>query len=129
LEHVGRNSGSQYETVLEVIKYNPSSGEVTVMSGLGRTSDWYRNVEAAGHAKITIGRRTTIVHAGVLDDRDAAAVVGDYERRNRLIMPIVRPILSALAEFKYDGAEDSQLALVRRLPLVRFTPASSTVDP
>lgn len=99
------------------------------MSGLGRASDWYRNVEAAGHAKITVGRRTTMVHACVLDDRDAAAVVADYERRNRFLLPILRPILSALAGFKYDGSEGSQLALVRQLPVVRFTPARPAGDP
>ena len=129
LDHVGRNSGSHHQTVLEVIHYDPSSGAAVVMSGWGTRSDWYRNIQAAGGAKITVGRETMSVNSRVLEDPEAVKVLVDYERRNRLITPIVRRVLSQLAEFKYDGTESSRLALVQQLPLVEFTPSSSTGAP
>jgi len=75
LEHVGRISGRQHQTVLEVVNYDGSSGEVVVMSGWGRSSDWYRNVEATGQATITVGRHTLGAAASVLSDAEAAKVL------------------------------------------------------
>ena len=123
LEHVGRNSGNRYETVLEVIHYDTSSGDAVVMSGWGTQSDWYRNIDVAGRAKVTLGRRTIDVNTRVLDDSEAMKLLADYERRNRWIKPVVRRVLSRLVGFKYDGTDDSRISLVQRLPLVEFTPS------
>lgn len=128
LEHVGRATGCRHQTVLEVIGYDRSTGEALVMSGWGRASDWFRNVEVAGHATVTLGRRTVMVGARVLDTEEAAAVLADYERRNRWVRPVVRGVLSRLAGFRYEGTDEGRLALVRQLPVVRFTPALQ-VDP
>lgn len=129
LEHVGRTTGNRHQTLLEVIAYDRSNRRAVVMSGWGRSSDWYRNVEVAGHATITLGRRRMDVDARVLDEDEAASLVADYERRNRLAGPIVRRVLSRQAGFDYDGTGESRLALVRRLPLVAFTPSSASSGP
>jgi deazaflavin-dependent oxidoreductase (nitroreductase family) len=129
LEHVGRTTGSRYQTVLEVIAYHRSTGAAVVMSGWGRTSDWYRNIEVAGHATVTLGRKTMKADARVLDDEDAVRALANYERRNRWIRPVVRRVLSQLAGFRYDGTDDGRLALVRQLPVVKFTPAPGKNDP
>lgn len=129
LEHVGRTTGSRYRTVLEVIGYDRSTGEAVVVSGWGRTSDWYRNVEVAGHATVTVGRKTVKADARVLGDEDAVRMIADYERRNRWIRPVIRRVLGNLAGFRYDGTDDSRLALVHQLPVVKFAPASGANDP
>lgn len=125
LNHVGRHSGRRYQTVLEVIRLEPSTGETVVMSGFGDRSDWYQNVIAAGRAEVTIGRQTSSVAAAVVGEEEAAAVVAEYERRNPFLRPVVRRVLSQLAGFSYDGTADSRLSLVRKLPLVKFTPSTS----
>lgn len=125
LEHVGRNSGSQHRTVLEVIRYDRPTGKAFVMSGWGRTSDWYRNVEVAGHATITVGRRSFDVDARVVDDQDAANLLADYERRNGWMRPIIRRVLSRLSGLSYDGTDASRLQVARRLPVVEFSPRPS----
>jgi deazaflavin-dependent oxidoreductase (nitroreductase family) len=43
LTHVGRRSGTTYRTALWVYRYQPDTGEVTVVSVWGE-SDWYRNI-------------------------------------------------------------------------------------
>lgn len=125
LDHVGRASGRRYQTVLELIGHDRSSGESVVMSGWGRTSDWYRNIEAAGHAQITVGRKTIAVDAHILEDGDAARVLADYERRNRWIRPVIRRVLSQLAGFRYDGTDEGRMAIVRQLPVVKLTPTAN----
>ncbi len=57
---------------------------------------------------------------------EGAAVLADYERRNRLAAPLVRRILSRLANFGYDGSEAARRELATRLPLVAFSPAQSS---
>lgn len=99
------------------------------MSGWGRSSDWFRNIEVAGRATVTLGRKTMMADARVLDDEDAVRVIADYERRNRWIRPVIRRVLSQLAGFRYDGTDNSRLALVHQLPLVKFTPAPGANDP
>lgn len=125
LEHFGRITGRQHQTVLEVVNYDASSGEVVVMSGWGRSSDWYRNVEATGQARITVGRRTLGAAASVLSDAEAAKVLAGYETRNRWARRIVHRVLSRLAGLPYDGTEQTRLAVVQKLPFVRFTPLPS----
>ena len=121
LEHTGRRTGAQYQTVLEVLTYAPGSRESTVLSGWGRSADWYRNVEARAPNNITIGRETFAASHEVLDEQEAASVLAEYEAHNRWLSPIIRRVLGALAGTRYDGSDESRRSLVRRLPIVRFT--------
>lgn len=123
LTHVGRRSGRQYRTVVEVLHADPATGEVVVMAGFGRTTDWLRNIQAHPAVEIIVGRdRFTPVHR-ILDETEAAAVLAGYEQRNRLITPILRRVLSRLVGWTYDGTDDARTRLVRQLPLIAFRPA------
>jgi deazaflavin-dependent oxidoreductase (nitroreductase family) len=129
LTHVGRRSGHRYQTVLEVIGIDPASGEVVVIAALGSSADWYRNVQAHPATEVAIGRhRFRSVHR-VLDEREATAVLADYERRNRWVTPVIRRVLSALVGWGYDGSDDARRRLVRDLPLVAFRPAGGPGTP
>jgi deazaflavin-dependent oxidoreductase (nitroreductase family) len=96
LTHVGRRSGRHYRTVVEVLRTDPATGEIMVMAGFGRTADWLRNIEANPAVELTIGRERFVPVHRVLDEPEAADVLADYERRNRLAAPIVRRVLSHL---------------------------------
>ena len=98
LTHVGRSSGHHYQTVLEVVGTDPATGEVIVMSGFGRSADWFRNLQAAPAEEIAISRRCFRPQHRILDETEAAAVLADYERRNRLITPIIRCGLGWLSD-------------------------------
>ncbi len=124
LTHIGRRSGRRYQTMLEVIGNGLDQGEVIVIAGLGRSADWYRNVQAQPAAEIAIGRRRFRPTYRVLDESEAIATLADYERRNRLVTPAVRRVLSWLVGWKYDGSEDSRRRLVSQLPVIAFRPAT-----
>lgn len=122
LTHVGRRSGRRYQTVLEVIGTDSASGEVVVITARGGSADWYRNVQAHPATEVAIGRhRFRPVHR-VLDEREAAAMLADYERRNRWVTPVIHRVLSALLDWRYDGSDDARRRLVRELPVVAFRP-------
>lgn len=121
LTHVGRRSGRRYQTVLEVIGTRPAAGEFMVMAGLGRSANWYRNVQAHPATEVLVGRQRLRRPAlRVLDAQEAAAVLAEYERRNRVVAPVVRRVLSWLVGWRYDASDGARRRLVRELPVVAF---------
>lgn len=122
LTHVGRRSGRRHQTVLEVIGTDRESGEVIVISGLGRSADWYRNVQAAPAVQVAVGRERFRPGHRELGESEALTVLTDYERRNRWIAPIVRKVLSWLVGWDYNGSDEARRRLVRQLPVVAFRP-------
>ena len=122
LTHVGRKSGRQYRTVLEVVGTRPSAGEFMVVAGFGRSSDWYRNIEAAPAWLVVVGRHRFVPRYRVLGEAEAVEVIGDYERRNCWVLPLVPFLLSRLLGWRYDGSTDARRRLVGQLPVVAFRP-------
>ncbi|HTQ35196.1 MAG TPA: nitroreductase family deazaflavin-dependent oxidoreductase [Stellaceae bacterium] len=124
LIHTGRRSGRRHETVLEVMEYRAASREAVVMNAFGRNSDWRRNIEARPGAEIIIGREQFLATHRDVEPEEAAAVVAGYERRNRLMAPIVRLGLRWLAGWPYRGTDADRQRLVAQLPLIAFRPAA-----
>jgi deazaflavin-dependent oxidoreductase (nitroreductase family) len=122
LTHRGRRTGRVYRTVLEVVAWDEVAREAVVMSGFGRTSEWYRNVLVSDPVEVRIARLRFAPRVRQLDADEAAGVLAGYEERNRFVAPILRTILSKLAGFPYDGSDSARRRLVQVLPLVAFRP-------
>jgi deazaflavin-dependent oxidoreductase (nitroreductase family) len=120
LEHVGRRTGHLHRTVLEVVAHTPPTTWY-VMSGLGRSADWYRNISTAGHATIHIGGDTFAVTAQTVAPAEAADLLAGYEQRNRWLRPVLRAVLSRLAGWRYTATRADQLRLVEQLPIVALS--------
>jgi deazaflavin-dependent oxidoreductase (nitroreductase family) len=121
LPHRGRRPGQSHATVLEVLWWDRHTHEAVVMSGWGRKANWYRNVLASGTANVTIGAERWPARVRALGPAEAAAVLADYEHRNRFMRPVVRHRLGRLAGIDYDGSESARRTLALRLPFVAFT--------
>lgn len=122
LTHVGRRSGRHHRAVLEVVQRDRRTGEVVVISGLGRGADWYRNIRITPAVEVAISRARFRPQQRFLDEDEAVAVLADYEHRNRSIAPVVRALLGWLLGWRYDGGDAARRGLVRQLPLVAFRP-------
>jgi deazaflavin-dependent oxidoreductase (nitroreductase family) len=125
LRHRGRRSGAMYATVLEVLSWDAATREAIVIAGLGPRAQWLRNVLATGAAEIEIGSERFAAHARELGPAEAADVLADYERRNRIALPVVRRLLTRLSGFDYDGSEAARRRIASLLPLVAFSAAVS----
>ena len=135
LTHVGRRSGRLNQTMLEVVGENPRSDELIVVAGLGRSADWYRNLQAGEAREVAVGRERFVPIHRELGEAEAAAVLAAYERRNRFVAPLIRAVLSRLVGWRYDGSESARRALVHELPMIGLRPrprlntvSSSTPD-
>jgi deazaflavin-dependent oxidoreductase (nitroreductase family) len=122
LRHRGRRTGRRYDTVLEVLRYDPDTDESIVMAAWGPTSEWMRNVEAGTAEAVHTGRHSYAPSHRRLDQDEAASVLAAYERRHRALAPIVRIVLSGFLGWRYDGTDDARRRAVDRLPLVAFRP-------
>lgn len=120
----GRRTGLRRHTVLEVLEYRKDGPEAVVMSAFGRNADWLRNIETTPGPEVVIGRQRFIAAYRFLDEEEAMRVVAGYERRNRLISPIVRAVLSNLLGRRYDSSEAARRRLAQQLPLIAFRPVS-----
>ena len=125
LTHTGRRSRRRHQTVLEVIGSGPVAGEVLVIAGLGRSANWYRNIQSHPTADVTIGRRHFRAVHRELTGPEAIAALADYEHRNRYVRPLIRRVLSWLVGWEYDGSDDARRRLVGQLPVIAFRPGYS----
>jgi deazaflavin-dependent oxidoreductase (nitroreductase family) len=121
LTHRGRRSGRTYHTVLEVVGHRLDA-EFFVVSGFGPRSDWLRNLDAGSPATVTVGRRCFPAEHRRLNEAEAVAVIADYERRNRLIRPVVHRVLSWLLGRPYRGTDADRRLLVEQLPVIGLQP-------
>jgi deazaflavin-dependent oxidoreductase (nitroreductase family) len=122
LVHTGRKTGLHRETVLEVVRYDPATRESVVAAGWGRRTGWLHNVEAGLAHEVRTGRQRFAPAYRILPPDEAERIFADYERRNRLIAPIIRAVLSRLLGWRYDGTPAARRRAVEQLALVGFRP-------
>ena len=90
------------------------------MSAFGRNADWLRNIEATPGPEVVIGSHHFVAAHRFLDEEEAMRVLIGYERRNWVIAPIIRAVLSRLLGWRYDGSTRARRRLVAQLPLIAF---------
>jgi deazaflavin-dependent oxidoreductase (nitroreductase family) len=130
LTHRGRRSGRLFQTMLEVLGEDPRDDELFVMVGLGCRAQWYRNVMAGGAVEVAVGRERFAPSYRELPEAEADQVLAAYEQRNRLLVPIVRFLLSQLVGWRYDGSPEARQRLVSDRPILAFRPeARRALDP
>jgi deazaflavin-dependent oxidoreductase (nitroreductase family) len=122
LTHRGRRTGRLRWTVLQVLRYDPKTGEAVVMSGSGPTTHWLRNIQANDQLEVSIGRTFFAGSYRLLGPEEAIAVLADYERRNIAMRPLVRAVLGRLGDGRFDGSYAARRRLVHQLPMVAFRP-------
>jgi hypothetical protein len=83
-----------------------------------------RNVIAGGAVELAMSGKRFQPDYCELAPAEAAAVLAGYERRNRLLAPIVRAVLSRLVGWRYDGSPRARERLVSERPILSFRPAS-----
>ena len=120
LTHRGRKSGKAYQTVLEVVSYDRSTGESTVMSAYGTRADWYQNVMAHPALDVQTAGRRYVPEQRLLDAEERFVALATYERRYAWAFRAVMTYLG----YRYDGSETGLRALADEVVVVGFRPAT-----
>jgi deazaflavin-dependent oxidoreductase (nitroreductase family) len=117
LNHIGRVSGKQRQTVLEVVTHDPVDDSFVVASGWGPTAAWYRNVLHTPEVSIQVRGRTIPVTAVPLPEDEGADIFAKYAARHRIA---AKHLLPRLMGFAVDGSDADFRAAGKRMPFVRF---------
>lgn len=117
LEHTGRKSGRPRTVVLEVIGH-PAPETYRVVSGLGRSAQWFRNVVRHPQVRVTVGRRRNAdATAEVLSPAAGAAALADYATAHPAVW---RTLSGVLVEHTLPGDEN-----FASIPVVDFSLATT----
>lgn len=119
LAHRGRTSGRRREVVLEAVRWDPRTPEVTVVSAWGARSDWFRNIQAAPALELRIGgQRWPAPEHRVLDAAEMRAALEGYARAHPRAWATLAPKMGL-----DPSLTDEQLAVAaERFPAVAFRP-------
>jgi deazaflavin-dependent oxidoreductase (nitroreductase family) len=119
LVHRGRKTGQVRRTVLEVMGRNAE--EYVVMTGWGRGSQWYRNIEANPPLEVHVGRRRFTPETRFLSDDEAAKVLDAYATRR----PKDMRMLDRALGLQYDGTFEDLERIVADRPMVGLRPVEA----
>jgi len=123
LSHVGRRSGVERKTILEVAVYHPDTQEMIVASAFGPKADWYLNIQAKPAHLIQVGRVGYVPQQRFLQPDEAHAAAQEFCRKHRLEARAAIPMFVAMG-----GAEKGEFSdpvdLLASLPMVAFRPAT-----
>lgn len=96
---------------------------------MGCNASWLRNIEAAPDCvEIVIGSRQFKASYRRLGSDEAIAVIAGYERRNRLIAPLVRAGFSWLLGWPYDSSDAARSRAAAEKPYIAFRPAAVSLS-
>jgi len=124
LEHVGRNSGQQRSTVLEVVLAEGST--VYVAAAWGNSSDWLLNVTADPRITYQLGRDRFTGSAEIIEPNEARSAIHQYASQH----PVA---FARLARFMVEdpgGTPEEMVETVgAAVPLVRLSAAPRSPAP
>ncbi|WP_435300400.1 nitroreductase family deazaflavin-dependent oxidoreductase [Timonella sp. A28] len=82
LEHRGRKTGESRFVCLEVVD-RPAPGQLVIVSGLGKKSQWYQNLQSDQRCFVSSGRlRRVPAHAEFLSAGEAQQVLATYQQQH-----------------------------------------------
>lgn len=119
LEHLGRASGATRYAVLEVVDH-PAPDTYVVVSGFGARSQWYRNVQANHHVRISVaGHVRAAAAARTLTRTEAAATLNAYIGRHPRAWSNFKPIIEATLGSRIDDRDPAVPMIELRLRAAR----------
>jgi hypothetical protein len=108
------------EQVLEVIAWDPRRRAAVVIDLDRTTAGWYAGAFEGRARSIQIAAEQIHPKVRRVEGEEAFELFSEFERRNRLLMPLVRPLISGLVGFRYDGSPSARRRLLDRMPLVEL---------
>jgi deazaflavin-dependent oxidoreductase (nitroreductase family) len=112
LEHVGRSSGLIRQAVLEVVDDAQADGPV-IVSGLGESSQWFKNVSVEPDVWITRGTTRSPATAVRIGDDEARSVFERYRTNHPRAAKVIGKRIGVSLVDDLDEA-------AHRLPLFRL---------
>lgn len=125
LTHHGRKTGKIRRTVLEVVRFDATTGESVVLSAYGKRADWYQNLLAHPAVEVQTGWRRYVPQYRLLGAEERFGALQIYERRYRCAFRAVMRFLG----HAYDGTEAGLRELAGSVLMVAFRARNGARQP
>ena len=122
--HLGRKSGRERQTVLEVVHYDPEIRECVVAAAYGSRSDWYQNIHVHPALVVQVGRECYTPQQRDLSPEETLFFMREYQRHHPRAFRQFMHLLYA-----YDGTDAGLEELVQKIPAVAFRPSHDQMNP
>ena len=99
--HVGRKSGKQYQTVVEVVEIEKETGNVIIVAGYGERTQWYQNLKQMQNTTIQQGNQKYPVSIEMISPETGADIMARYYQRYGKTTGALFSILG----YEWDGTE------------------------
>jgi deazaflavin-dependent oxidoreductase (nitroreductase family) len=119
LTHLGRKSGQERQTVVEVVRYDPATHESVVFAGWRGETDWYRNILAHPAIVVETGGERYSPEQRLLDADEVVAELRDAYARHPFEL---REGIGRLFGLEIDGSERGFAAAAAFFRGVAFRP-------
>lgn len=119
LTHVGRNSGLERGTVLEVLRQDPVTDRYIIASGWGEKSQWFRNVVENADVRYTVGVHEREGRAMRVSMEQGERELREYGRRHPRAL---RSLAKMMVGGEFKGTDDEYRALSRKVPVLEILP-------
>lgn len=119
LTHIGRNSGLERHTVIEVVQHDKETDTYYVVSGWGEKSDWYQNIRKNPSVTIQSGGRKFKSKAEFISLEKAIGIVQIYAREHPMAFNELSGLF--LGERMKTGSDAPQ-RIAEKMPMVAFHP-------
>ena len=116
IDHVGRRSGTTFQTPVEVVEHDEASHEYVVCSGTGPKADWYRNLQAQPAPAVQVRNRRWAPTQRLLGAEEAAE---RFERYEVAHPKAAKRLLGSMGN-NYDGTDEGRVAMMADMPMVAF---------
>jgi deazaflavin-dependent oxidoreductase (nitroreductase family) len=117
ITHIGRKSGKQYDSMVDVMDYNKVTDIYYIEAAYGTHADWVRNIQASPNFAARVGRRKFTARATPLSNENAADMLVKFYREK----PAYTRSVMAMVGVKFNGEEDLR-ALAPKLMLLAVKP-------
>jgi hypothetical protein len=107
-----------------VMRYEPTTREVVILSGWGPDSDWVRNLRARPALRVEVGRESYTPQHRFLSDEESVDVARDFLGRH----PYRGMLASRILGWPDLRAEAALRSFVRTHPFVALRPAAVGAD-
>jgi deazaflavin-dependent oxidoreductase (nitroreductase family) len=124
ITHIGRKSGLERQTVVEVVAHHDAGHggpEWFVFAGYGASSDWYRNLVANPPVRVDVGRRRFPAERRFPEEAERRELLTAYAAKHP---KAARVIGKRLFGEDFELGSESIPRLAAAMPAVAFRPVA-----
>lgn len=114
LQHTGRKSGRQRQTVLEVLRYDRENDRYLVASAFGEQAQWFQNIMHDPAVQLAVGGGRLAAQAVRLPQEEATRELVRYARAH----PWATRLLSRFLGLAWDGSAEGAGSVARQMPII-----------